>query len=261
MRFINEKSVRTGVQNMALDLSILHSVAGNKSIPTLRIYTWAPSAVTIGYFQKLETETDEKYCAEHGVDIIRRITGGGAVFHEAEITYSITLPLSDEQVPESILDSYAKILLPIINALQSTGINATHSPINDIIADGKKISGSAQTRRNGVLLQHGTILLSMNKEKAFSCLKVPLKKIADKGIIDPSSRITTMRDMLGDKVADIDFIASFRNRIAQEFADCFSAELAEGSFSEEEQSFAELAEKNLFGTEEWNRDRKTEFKY
>jgi lipoate-protein ligase A len=239
----------------------LHSVAEKKSNPALRIYSWSPSAVTLGYFQKREIETDEEFCALHGVDIIRRITGGGAVFHEHEITYSIILSLSDEKVPEAILDSYVKILSPVISALRSFGVNASHSPINDIVVDGKKISGSAQTRRHGILLQHGTILLSMNKEKAFSCLKVPQKKIADKGIVDPSSRIFTLSDLLGDTVADNDFVASFRNKVAREFAECFSSDLAEESFSEDEKHFAEQAEKNLFGTEGWNRDRKTEFLY
>jgi lipoate-protein ligase A len=261
IRFINEKSSRTGAQNMAHDLSVLHAVAAKQSNSTLRIYTWTPPSVTIGYFQKLEVETNEKYCAAHGIDIIRRITGGGAVFHEHEITYSLIISLSDEKIPEAILDSYTKILFPVIRALQSLGINASHSPINDIVVEGKKISGSAQTRRRGVLLQHGTILLSMDKDKAFSCLKVPQKKIADKGIIDPSSRITTLSDMLGNIVFDNEFIASFRNNIAQEFCHSLSAELIEGNFSNDERACAKEMEEKLFGTEEWNKNRRTEFPY
>jgi len=162
--------------NMALDEAISKSVAESKSVPTIRFYTWEPSAVSIGFFQGIHEEVNLNKCRELGVDVVRRRTGGGAVYHDSsgEITYSVIAP--EKMMPKGITESYHLICGWIVKSLDLLGIKSEFKPINDIITDFKKISGNAQTRRDGILLQHGTILYDLDVEKMFSMLKVLQQK-------------------------------------------------------------------------------------
>jgi lipoate---protein ligase len=178
--------------NMAIDEAVGEAVASGASPPTIRLYSWKPDAVSIGYFQSLEKEVDAARCAAEGVDIVRRRTGGGAVFHEGrgEITYSV---IGKEALfPKDIIASYRLICGWVIDSLSLLGIRAEFKPINDITVSGRKISGNAQTRRAGVLLQHGTILYSVDAERMFSLLKVSDEKIRDKMIAGAKERVTSI---------------------------------------------------------------------
>ena len=175
---------------MAIDEAVCEAVASGKSLPTIRFYTWLPSAVSIGYFQSLIDEVDVSVAKELSADIVRRRTGGGAVYHDAkgEITYSVIAP--EPIMPDGIRESYQVICGWVIESLKNIGIGAEFKPINDIIANGKKISGNAQTRRNGVLLQHGTLLYDLDVRTMFTLLKVPKEKISDKMIQSVGERVT-----------------------------------------------------------------------
>jgi len=177
--------------NMAIDEAVSESVAAGGP-PTIRFYGWNPSAVSIGYFQSLEKEVDLHRCRFEGVDVVRRRTGGGAVYHDrsGEITYSIIG--KEELFPKDILASYRLICGHIVDSLAFLGIQSEFKPINDIIVNGKKISGNAQTRRGGVLLQHGTILFSVDVDRMFSLLKVSDEKIKDKMIASVKERVTSI---------------------------------------------------------------------
>ena len=162
--------------NMALDESILLNAAKN-NIPTLRIYRWTPSSVSIGYFQKIKDTVNLDYCKINHIPVVRRITGGGAVYHDSmgEITYSMVI--NEKQLEsKTIQDSMEKICLGIVIALKKVGINAEFQPVNDIIASGKKISGSAQTKRGEWILQHGTLLVSSRIEKMAKALRISKEK-------------------------------------------------------------------------------------
>jgi lipoate-protein ligase A len=177
--------------NMAIDEAVSELAAAGGP-PTIRFYGWNPSAVSIGYFQGLENEVDLARCGELGVEVIRRRTGGGAVYHDTqgEITYSVIGP--EEMFPKDILASYRLICGWICDSLSLLDIKAEFRPINDISVAGKKISGNAQTRRGGVLLQHGTILHSLDVDRMFSVLKVSDEKIKDKMITDARERVTSI---------------------------------------------------------------------
>ena len=178
--------------NMAIDEILLQG-----EIPTLRFYQWSPSAISIGYFQSIEDEVNLESCQKHHVDVVRRITGGGAVFHDkiGEITYSITAPLN--RVPSNIQESYAYLCRGLVEGLASLGIQAKFSPINDIQVNNKKISGSAQTRRFGHVLQHGTLLRSLDPDLMFSLLRVTKEKIKDKYIENVQDRVTSLEHIRG----------------------------------------------------------------
>jgi lipoate-protein ligase A len=179
--------------NMALDEAVSNGIERSTSPPTVRFYGWKPSAVSIGRFQCLEDEVDLVRCKELGIDVVRRRTGGGAVYHdtEGEITYSLIAP--DGLMPRDINVAYQEICGYVIAALSALGVEAHFAPINDILVGGKKISGSAQSRRNTVFLQHGTLLLDLNAEKMFKVLKISGTKIAGKGISSTKERVTCLR--------------------------------------------------------------------
>ncbi len=179
--------------NMGLDEALLYRVAAGASLPVLRLYGWTPPAISLGYFQGLEEEVDIEACRREGIDIVRRITGGGAVFHHHELTYSVVLPLSHPLAAPAIIDSYRILCSGIIEGLHTLGIEAEFAPINDIVSHGKKISGNAQTRKHGCILQHGTILLDVNPDLMFRLLKVPAEKNRGRLIEDIRSRVTCLR--------------------------------------------------------------------
>jgi lipoate-protein ligase A len=176
--------------NMAIDEAVLIGVGMGESPPTIRFYGWEPSAVSIGCFQSVEEEVDVEVCREIGVDIVRRRTGAGAVYHDrnGEITYSVICPL--DMVEIDISTSYRTICGWIIDALDLLGLQGQFQPINDVLVRGRKISGSAQTRRGDVFLMHGTLLYDLDPVTMFSVLKVGEEKLSDKDIMEFDERVT-----------------------------------------------------------------------
>lgn len=168
------------VVNMATDEAVADAVKAGISPPTIRFYRWKPSAITIGCFQCLHDEVSVAGCKEKGIDLVRRRTGGGAVYHDqaGEITYSVIAP--ERYFDRDIKTSYKEICSWVVEGLAIAGIKAEFRPINDIVVNNRKISGSAQTRRQGILTQHGTILFTVDRETMFSVLKPSEKKLADK---------------------------------------------------------------------------------
>ena len=235
--------------NMAVDEAIMTMVSKGKVPATLRFFGWKPPAISIGYFQSLDKEVDLEKCKELEVDYVRRITGGGAVFHDKEITYSIHL--LEKDVPKDIMQSYDLICGAIIKGLQSIGIDAKYAPLNDIIVNGKKISGNAQTRRMGVCLQHGTILIDVDVDKMFSLLKVPDEKIRDKMIATVKERVTSINKETGQNVDYNDMAIALRKG----FEEQFNVKCKEENLTQEELELAEFIKKEKFGTYEWNHKR------
>jgi len=235
--------IDTKHKNAYLNMGIDEVLMRNCTAPVLRFFAWKPAAISIGYFQGLNEEVDLDKCKEHGVDYVRRITGGGAVFHDAELTYSFVIPEKD--CPEDILESYGIICGAIIKGLNKLGIDAKYAPINDIICNGKKISGNAQTRRNKVVLQHGTILLDVDVDKMFSLLKVPNEKIKDKLIATVKERVAGINKTY-DEVA---------SALRQGFKEQFNAELVEDTLTEQELEQARQIAKASYSTNEWNHKR------
>lgn len=231
--------------NMALDESISDAVRRKESLPTIRFYKWKPSAVSIGYFQSLLDEVDVELCKKNGVDIVRRRTGGGAVYHDSngEITYSVIA--QESLFPKGITESYHLICGWIVNALGKLEIAAEFKPINDIIAAGKKISGNAQTRRGGILLQHGTILCKLDVAAMFSLLKVPKEKISDKFIADVKQRVTSVTD-INPQITE----QQLKDALVQAFAE--GKEFEFGAVTAKERAAAEKLVKERYASDEWN---------
>ena len=201
--------------NMGLDEAILESVSSGAEPPTLRFYAWKPSAVSIGYFQGARDEVDLDRCAELGIDVVRRLTGGGAVFHAAELTYSVVVPDSHPLAAGGIMESYRAICAGVIGGLAVLGIAAEFAPLNDVVASGKKLSGNAQTRKRGCLLQHGTVLLGVDLDMMFTVLRVPNEKLKGKLIEDVRARVSSVSDMTGRIVGYDEAVPAFERGFAE----------------------------------------------
>jgi lipoate-protein ligase A len=171
--------VGNGFWNMALDEAILKLAIERKSPNTLRLYKWKPSTVSIGRNQSLSNEINVQFAKDKGFNIVRRITGGGAVFHDEsrEITYSIVCPIEflEKLGAKKVLEQFEIITQGIIIGLTIFGLrpekDVIHCPA--ILLNGKKFSGNAQVRKKRYLLQHGTILLDIDPELMYSVLKAP----------------------------------------------------------------------------------------
>jgi len=176
-------------ENMAIDEAIFRETIKNKEQPTIRFYGWQPAAVSIGYFQDPQSELNLAQCGNMGIDIVRRLTGGKAVFHNDEITYSVTAGVGEKSFPADILGTYKVISDCLIQGLAHLGIKArlakdcrvvkdvdlksccfSVASRNEILVAGRKICGSAQMRTSGGFLQHGSLLLTFDPVKALSVI-------------------------------------------------------------------------------------------
>lgn len=184
-------TVQSGAENMAMDEVLLRSMAHTAdSQPVFRFYGWKPATLSIGYTQSFHKEVDEIACQAEGIDIVRRPTGGRAVLHEYELTYSVIAPETNPNVVGTVIQSYLKISQALLKGFQTLGVDAemvasVGKPQErsamcfdapswyELVVDGRKLVGSAQVRKEGVLLQHGSILLHFDAERLFQLLKFP----------------------------------------------------------------------------------------
>ena len=238
---------RDAYSNMAVDNAIMEGIRAGSSVPTIRFYRWMPSAVSIGRFQSMRDEVDVEKCRELKVSYVRRITGGGAVYHDSdgEITYSVIAP--EQRFPKNIIESYRLICGWAISGLAELGMMAEFAPINDITVNGKKISGNAQARSDGVLLQHGTILYSTNIKRMFSVLKVSKEKISDKMIKSAEERVTRV----------VDHASTTQEGLYEALLKGFTEgkEYAFGSLNGNEAERARELEKSVYSSDSWNFSR------
>lgn len=240
IRFSKIRALETGYNNAAMNMAIDEALMENiDHAPILRIYGWRPAAVSIGYFQSIQEEIDLEKCSRMGVDVIRRLTGGGAVLHEMELTYSFIT----KQYPQNIMESYRWICEAVVTSMNRLGFDASFVPLNDIVVNGKKVSGSAQTRRKGVLLQHGTLLLGADVDKMFCVLKVPSEKVKDKIIKDVKERVTSLSGITFEEMA---------SSLKTSFATKFDAKLLADTMSRKEIKRAIWLAERKYSTKEWN---------
>jgi len=260
-RFI-DTGFRNAYENMAIDEAILHYC----KIPTLRVYGWKPAAISIGYNQDIENEINADYCKKNNIEIVRRITGGKAVFHDKEITYSFILPENSNLISFEVNESYRIIANALVIALKKIGINADIKKAPDkiktpvcfnssnwyeLLVNGKKISGSAQRRFNSKVLQHGPILIDFDHNKNNSIFN---SNNDSDNILNLKNRITSIKNELrtgndNEKVITYEELAE---AIKYGFKKNFGFEMIDNSLSYEELTLAEKLRKEKYSTEEWN---------
>jgi len=239
--------------NMAIDEAILTARIARQVPNTLRFYRWHPSAVSVGKNQNPESEIYLDACKQLGVDVVRRISGGGAVYHdfEGEVTYSVTAQTADFDTSD-ITAVYFKIYDAITDALRLLGVPADFSSGDtkncpNLTVNGKKISGSSQTITRGVVLQHGTLLKSVDLPKMFQLLK--LRNVSCTQAADIAKRkITSIQNELGHRIMP----ETVANALAQGFKAILKIQLEEGELTINEEETANKLYKEKYLTKEWN---------
>ncbi|MFF6788675.1 lipoate-protein ligase A [Streptomyces filamentosus] len=233
--------------HMALDEVITAEVAAGRRPPTLRVWEWGAPAVVIGSFQSLRNEVDPEAAERHGIQVVRRISGGGAMFIEPgnTITYSLSVP--DALVQGlSFADSYAYLDDWVLGALGDMGVKAWYQPLNDIATEAGKIAGAAQKRMvagGGAVLHHVTMAYDIDADKMTEVLRIGREKLSDKGTKSAKKRVDPLRRQTGlPREAVIErMIASFRQRYG----------LTEGGVTEEEAALAKELAESKFSSPEW----------
>ncbi len=168
-----------GARNMARDVALLESVSDDRSAPALRLYGWSPPCLSLGRHQRSDA-ADLEFCRVRGIDVIRRPTGGRALLHHLELTYTLVAPLGEEPIPRHLQEAYRWICEPLVAACRSLGVDAelTSGEVNlqlpspastipcfqapaggEVVVAGRKLIGSAMRSHGGAILQHGAILL------------------------------------------------------------------------------------------------------
>jgi lipoyl(octanoyl) transferase len=224
----------TGSHNMSVDEELLTRAQAGDAVPLLRFYTWDPPAVSLGRFQKLEEAVDAAACKHRGFDVVRRITGGRAVLHNAELTYSVVSRIDNPLFPQDVLGTYKVIATGLLAGLAALGIDAemvsrggSHAALvnksakdpscfsspswYEIVVHGKKIVGSAQRRISGAFLQHGSILIDYDPA-------LEAEVIRGGGA---AGRVTSVRQELGREVSAGDvksaILSGFSRELGVEF--------------------------------------------
>lgn len=190
--------------HMALDEVITDEVAAGRRAPTLRVWEWASPAVVIGRFQSLRNEVDPDGAARHGIEVVRRITGGGAMFIEPgnTITYSLSAPES-LVAGMSFEQSYAFMDAWVLEALRTLGIEAWYQPLNDIASKAGKIAGAAQMRRGKAVLHHVTMAYDIDADKMLQVLRIGREKLSDKATQSANKRVDPLRSQTGLARAEV----------------------------------------------------------
>ncbi len=233
------------VLQMALDQVLSEEVGAGRRKPTLRIWEWNEPGVVIGSFQSVKNEVDLENAEKYGMQVVRRISGGGAMFMEAGsvITYSIYAP-SDLVQGMSFADSYAFLDEWVITALKSLGVDAFYQPLNDITSAKGKIGGAAQKRLGtGAVLHHATMSYDMDGARMVEVLRIGREKMSDKGTKSAAKRVDPLRSQTGLSRPEIiaKMIATFKGLYG----------LVESDITAEELARAEQLVTEKFSTPEW----------
>lgn len=241
---VHDKAVSPRM-NLALDEVLTSRVGEGRRRPTLRIWEWDGSAVVIGSFQSYRNEVDPEGAERHGFEVVRRISGGGAMLipQGQIITYSLYVPASLVQ-GMTFADSYAFLDDWVLQALRSLGIDAVYQPLNDIASPSGKIGGAAQKRlANGGVLHHASLSYDLDGQVMTEVLRIGREKLSDKGTTSAAKRVDPLRTQTGltrEEIIDR-FIATFRSLTGAE----------DGTVTDDEIAAAEALVESKFSTDAW----------
>jgi len=245
---------------MAIDEAVLLARTRNLVPNTIRLYRWNPSAVSVGRFQDVQKEVRLEHCIADSVDVVRRITGGGTVYHDAndEITYSIVARKQDLGT-QDINEVYNKIYAGFARGVEILGVKADFNRGNEkacpnLSVKGRKISGSAQAHKKGVVLQHGTLLLEVNFNKMFRLLRVPWANTTKQVVSVAKKKITSLEIELGRRVDINDVTEAF----TKGFETALNIQLETRRLSTFESGLSVRLQRAKYNTEDWTTLGKSE---
>lgn len=263
-----DSGLADGYTNMAVDEAILLAVQENRVRPTLRIYAWQPACLSIGTFQSVSADIDSDACTRRGIDWVRRPTGGRAILHDREVTYSVAAQQNNERIAGDVMESYRRISLGLLQALSILGVPADMAPSaipavpagapkpaacfaapsqHEIMTGGRKLIGSAQRRQGSVLLQHGSILLDLDVAKLMSLLRFPSDDERARLAQRVRSESVTLNELIGAR-ARYDIVA---HALTDGFAAALEIELQPEPLTAWEEEQAVRLRKEKYMSQEW----------
>ena len=232
-------------ESAALDEAILEAHTLGKAPNTFHFYSRSVPTISVGYFQKIGESVNQEECARRGVAIVRRKSGGSSIYTDnGQLIYGLVLHESD--LPKDRAESFRLICGAIADSLRSLGVDATYRPMNDVEIDGRKISGNAQLRRKGSVLQHGTIIIDTDLSAMDAVLKVSSSR--RKGISRPSDRVTTLSRLLGS-VPSMDAV---KGALINKLEGVFDAKFVPSPLSDYEQALVQALTAEHYSRKEWN---------
>ena len=239
--------------NMALEKVLLAACAKGAVPNTLHLLEFLPCAL-LGYSQSAEDETDEVFCGQNGIEINRRISGGGCIFMDGgTLGWEIIAKKNTPGIPGRLEDMYREVCGALVAALLKFDIHALYRPPNDVEINGRKISGTGGTELDDSLIFHGTVLVDFHADIMAKALKLPVKKFKYKQVSDFIQRTVCMRELLGYVPA----MEEVKKCLTEAFAEKLGAEFVPGGLSPEEtKSLNE--ELPLFSSDEWIHGRRLE---
>ena len=213
--------------------------------PVLRIWRNA-NAVIIGYFQRAEEEVRLDFAERKGIAIVRRFTGGGAVYHDlGNINYAV---IAERLSGDPIKDLYGFLIKGVINALKGFGADPRIENVNDIVVGDAKVSGTAASFRDRTLFLHGSLLVSTDLETLSSVLNISRKKLEDKRVSSVKYRVKLLEEILGRRVGFSELV----DKIVGGYAELFGSKPYCDLPTKEEVEAAKILKEEKYGKEEWN---------
>jgi lipoate-protein ligase A len=257
--------------NMALDEALLNWHSAGLIPPVIRFYGWEPAALSIGYFQKAEKEIDLKRVEELGLGFVRRPTGGRGVLHEHELTYSIIVSEDHPEMPESVTEAYRILSKGLLEGFKNLGLDAyfsvpdTEEKLGDLkkpksavcfdapswyemVVEGKKVAGSAQTRQKGVILQHGAILIDLDAEKLLSVFRFPDETAKEKMRLKIPHKAVSINSLREKPATMEECVAAFK----QGFIEALDIDLEPYILTAEQMEYVKSLEKEKYAADSWN---------
>lgn len=255
-----------GAYNMAVDAAILENVVEGKSPPTLRFYDWDPACLSLGFAQNF-ADVDEDLRAARGWDVVRRPTGGRAILHTDELTYSVIGPSNEPRLVGGVLESYKRLSEGLMHSLKLLGLPVEQHPMHqangfgdldnpvcfevpsdyEITLHGKKIIGSAQARRKGGVLQHGSLPLFGDIARITEILRYPSEDRRRDAAERVRARAATVEEGLGRRVT----FAEAQDAFIRGFGEALNIDFFEGELTDEEQIASNRWHGERFGATAW----------
>jgi len=229
----------------AIDEAVLEAHVAGEVPDTLHFYRRSSPTISLGYFQSVDESVCLSECERRGVALVRRKSGGSSIYTDSgQLIYGLVM--DEKELPSDRTDSFCAVCSALADALRTFGVDARFRPLNDIEVGGKKISGSAQLRRKGSVLQHGTVLVDTDLEAMDSVLKVVRSR--REAVVKPSDRVATLRSLLG-KAPDMEEVKS---RVEEKVASKFKVAFEKKGLSSLEKRTVRSLVNEYYGKKEWN---------
>lgn len=257
--------------NMAMDEALLLWHSKKEIPPVIRFYGWNPATLSIGYFQKVEKEINMEAVKEQGLGFVRRPTGGRGVLHEHELTYSVIVSEEHPEMPKTVTEAYRVISEGILKGFHRLGMEAyfavpktseekesLKNPRSavcfdapswyELVVEGRKVAGSAQTRQKGVILQHGSILLDLDEDKLFSLFKYPNERVKERMQRAFKNKAVAINEISSRKIN----IHEAKDAFQQGFKEGLNIDLIPYQLTDQQMNFVKKLAEERYENDEWN---------